>query len=1005
MTLSNEQLREIVSELMTRPGHEKVRALLYQLLVQGLGASSSDIDFERRLPEVRGRADALLGRTVFEFKRDLRAETREAEEELSRYLREREDKTGERYVGLATDGVEFVPYELRRGKLVRLTALKPAKEKPEELLLWLGTVVSVRADLEADPEVVRRELGRESLAYEIARSRLVGLWAEAKDHPGVRVKRQLWASLLQRVYGSSVDEDELFFQHTYLTIVAKTMATRALGLELAEPVDLLAGKPFHDAGITGAGESDFFDWVLVAGGGDDLVRRISRQVARFRLHHIKHDVLKGLYESLIDPVQRHLLGEYYTPDWLAARMCARAIDNPLKQRVLDPACGSGTFLFHAVHRFLAAADAAGMSNREALTRCTQQVLGVDVHPEAVIIAQVTYLLALGEERLRERPALSIPVYLGDSLQWNTERILAAQGVRIDVPQGPSLYFPFSVTQDPTVFDAVITALLQSSEDRAEPEALQSWLELRKIGDERDRTVLLDTYRYLRKLRSEGRNHIWGYVARNLCRPIWLSSETQRPHVVVGNPPWLPYRDMSREMQEHFRRECQQRGIWAGGKLATQQDISAYFFARCAEVYLRPGATLAFVMPYSTMTRQQYRGFRTGSFGTKKNLLGSVSFVHAWAFDESVQPLFKVPSCVLFAKAGPPGPLPSKVTAFSGTLPRRDATLEEAEEALQSREVPWSEVEAAPGSPYRGSFRNGATIFPRVLFLVEKKDPGRLGVDPATPLVISRRTRLEKRPWRDLPSLEAKVEAQFLRPLYLGESVAPFRLLTPVLTVIPWDARAGQLLDGQGAQRAGYIHLGRWLRRAEELWGQHGRSDLALVDQLDYYKKLTAQMPPPPVRVLYAASGTLPAAAITTETSSLVEHALYWAEAESKTEGRYLTAILNSETVRSRIASAQAKGQWGARHFDKVIFQLPIPRFESGNGLHRELAAAAERAEQVAAGVSIPVGVRFVRARQLIREALREDGVATNIDSLVARLLGRADRRHRSRLEMPPSKRR
>jgi len=42
MSLSLERLREIVGELVSRPGHEKVRVLVYQLLVDGLGARSTD---------------------------------------------------------------------------------------------------------------------------------------------------------------------------------------------------------------------------------------------------------------------------------------------------------------------------------------------------------------------------------------------------------------------------------------------------------------------------------------------------------------------------------------------------------------------------------------------------------------------------------------------------------------------------------------------------------------------------------------------------------------------------------------------------------------------------------------------------------------------------------------------------------------------------------------------------------------------------------------------------
>src|SRR3972149_5331467 len=94
MPLASESLREIAVELVSRPGHEKVRGLVYRVLVDGLGASSTEIQFERPLPEVHGRTDALLGRTVFEFKTNLRRESRDAEEELTRYLAQREREMG-----------------------------------------------------------------------------------------------------------------------------------------------------------------------------------------------------------------------------------------------------------------------------------------------------------------------------------------------------------------------------------------------------------------------------------------------------------------------------------------------------------------------------------------------------------------------------------------------------------------------------------------------------------------------------------------------------------------------------------------------------------------------------------------------------------------------------------------------------------------------------------------------------------------------------------------------
>ena len=167
-------------------------------------------------------------------------------------------------------------------------------------------------------------------------------------------------------------------------------------------------------------EADFFDWVLDADGGPEFVRSLADRVSRFDWARVvEHDVLKILYESVIPASARASLGEYYTPDWLADRVVDHAVESPLEQRVLDPSCGSGTFLFHAIRRFLAASEEAGIPSSEAVSSVVNKVIGMDVHPVAVTLARVTYLLAIGRERLSsdDRGAIAIPVYLGDSMQW------------------------------------------------------------------------------------------------------------------------------------------------------------------------------------------------------------------------------------------------------------------------------------------------------------------------------------------------------------------------------------------------------------------------------------------------------------------------------------------------------------------------------------------------------------------------------------------------------------
>ena len=63
--LVTEALNETVVEVTSRPGYENVRAPLYRLLVDGLGAASWEIDFEKPAPEANGRIDIHLVAIIF----------------------------------------------------------------------------------------------------------------------------------------------------------------------------------------------------------------------------------------------------------------------------------------------------------------------------------------------------------------------------------------------------------------------------------------------------------------------------------------------------------------------------------------------------------------------------------------------------------------------------------------------------------------------------------------------------------------------------------------------------------------------------------------------------------------------------------------------------------------------------------------------------------------------------------------------------------------------------
>lgn len=981
-----QQLPEIVASLAAKPGHEAVRTMVTDILRHAFGADYVAIDHEVRMPEVHGRADMLFGATVLEFKRDLGRELDDVHRQLPTYLAERERRTGRRYLGIATDGATFLAFALHGEQLAEIARHETDPRKPQELLSWLEAALSDRDDLAPDPQRIRDVLGRGSLTYGRARDDLAAAWDALRNDPEVLVKKGLWDGLLRQAYGAEVGDASLFLQHTYLTIVAKTLAIRVLDLPATDAAAILSGQPLARDGIQGAVESDFFDWVLRAPGGPDLVQRIARQVARFRLREVETDVLKVLYESLIDPEQRHDLGEYYTPDWLAAKLVRRVLDDPLRQRVLDPACGSGTFLFHVLRRVISAGRDAGMSDAELLRLAAANVRGIDVHPVAVIIARVTRLVAAAEILPAREGDLHVPVYLGDSMQWNLVLLGDSREVMVPVPGEGPLYVPASFAEDQSRFEAALRELTDglAAVPMTPTDTVRSALRRLDGAASRDVEQLADTYERLRRLNNAGRNDIWPFVLRNVVRPIWLSRPDQQADLVIGNPPWIAYRHLSAEMQTKLREASTAYGLWVGRQLATQQDMAAAFWARAAERYLKRGGVIAFVMPYAALNRPAFRGLRDGGLGG-----ASVRIEEAWNLAE-VRPLFPTSAAVLIARRGALGPLPDTVVRFTGFLPRRDAAEATADADLRRETAPWPPIATGDrGSPYRERFRQGATIVPRRFFLVELQRSGRLGSSRGAPRVIGRTGPLDKRPWTEVPPPEGPVEQQFLRPLILGETVAPFRLLEPALAVIPADGAT--VLDSAAAQAAGYRHLAAWLRDAEAKWVAHcskkgdGTPRMSLLAQIDHMRKLSIQLRNPGPRVAYIASGTLISAAIVLQEGAIIEHAGYWAPISSISEGNFLCSVINSDVALQATIPLQPRGWRDPRHFDKLIWELPIPEFDPAIELHREIAALGAEAEATAAAVPLPSG-DFRRKRRAIRDALRDAGIAARIEALVARLL-------------------
>ena len=334
-----------------------------------------------------------------------------------------------------------------------------------------------------------------------------------------------------------------------------------------------------------------------------------------------------------------------------------------------------------------------------------------------------------------------------------------------------LDFPELLCRDPEVFDETIDIMRSGSETGLSRAAIEQRVEgaieafyfrlrnryphpiIRNFGQE-ERDAITDigaTYLIYHQLRREGRDSIWAYVARNLSRPLAYSAGGGRANVVIGNPPWVAFRYMSADLQKRFKELAQGLGVYVG-RVPSHNDLSALFTARSQSLYLRGGGRLAFVLPLAALTRGQFERLRSGAFDG-----GAIQWEEAWTMDDSVQPLFPVPACAVFGRRRATSkPMPETVRAYSGALPMRDAPEAVVDRLIASGKFKVAENAPKPteavssgGSAYRKAFRQGATLVPRMLCLIERKPLGRLGADPSSPLVMSRRSSQEKSAMEDV----------------------------------------------------------------------------------------------------------------------------------------------------------------------------------------------------------------------------------------------------------------
>ena len=1010
------------------------------LILTGLVRADEVVEENPPAQGSRRAVDLAALDTFIEFKRRIGTAggfnpNPEYVQQLDDYL-EQSEKQGRMRMGILTDGKRWLLRWPNAGPVRTALPYAYTLEDADRwitLFEWLRDhALSAEGDKQPSRSAIAQHFGPTAPSYERDIAALNALYARHTESSTIRVKRQLWENLLTAALGeiarSSAQLDDLFVRHTYLSAVIGIVVQASFGGDIRrlaenDPADLLLGRDFRSkTGLQGVVESDFFAWPTEV-GGMPLLTTLARRIARFDWQKAPNDVAAILYETVIPADERRQLGEYYTPVWLARTIVREVVTEPLDQYVLDPACGSGTFVAEAVSHFIEAANATDLDSKEVLEWLRFSVAGIDIHPVAVHLARAAWVLAA-------QPAIkaavedgfaaniTVPVYLGDALQlrFRTGDMFAEHNVTVQVEdeENTQLVFPVSLVEQAETFDALMSDVAEAIEKGDDPTLA---LDDNQITDSGQRQTLGETISTMQRLHAEGRNHIWAYYTRNLVRPVALSRS--KVDVIVGNPPWLNYNQTVSTLRTELERQSRSTyGIWAGGRYATHQDVAGLFFARSVDLYLKDGGVIAMVMPHSALQAGQYTKWRGGAWRAEPSGRGknrapvrvlTVDFGYKTAWDlERLEPntFFPVPASVAFARrSGEDG----KATPLAGEV-ERWLGIAGATDVHRSR-VSITDTSVGGDSPYAGYSRQGASIVPRCLFFVEETTNPTIVQAGQTVTVNPRRGSQDKEPWRSLDLFaisEQTVEAPHVFDVHLGETIVPYATLDPLRAALPLrrgEFRVPSADDGVGGIRLGGLSQrmrDRW-RIVSSVWNENraAANKMGLLGQLDYYGKLSSQLEwrqnpgNRPVRVAYNQSGA-PTAALIQSNESLVDYTLFWITCCDIQEANYLLAIINSQALYEAVASLMPKGQFGARHLEKHLWKLPIPEFDAGNPQHVQVSHVGEAAALGAAMQLTQLRqdrgeVTVTIARREVRKWLRESAEGKAVEKVVGELL--AKKRH------------
>ncbi len=847
------------------------------------------------------------------------------------------------------------------------------------------------------------------------------------DHPRVATFFSEWDRIFGIVYGAELRKAEkdapelaalystvgkaklkpLFFAvHTYYALLMKLLAVELASLQggalvssmlpalpamanaelRAELTKLENGGTFALLGINNFLEGDFFSWYLDAWGARpdasakpvgsavaDGIRELARTLADFEPAtstlepEYTRDLLKKLYQYLVPRSLRHDLGEYYTPDWLAERLLMQVgYDGEPNKRLIDPGCGSGTFLTLALRRMRQYAADHLTPPADLLDAALHNIVGFDLNPLSVIAARTNYLLALGDLLRYRRAPVDLPVYLCDSILTPTEQTdIFGKSYRLHTVVGD-----FDIPDETIAASEMgkLSALLESCvRDEYEPELFMKRAHRELTMEQPTTEGTLDTlYRRFLALQREGRNGIWARFIKNAFAPVFVG----KFDFVVGNPPWVNWESLSDEYRAATKQLWIDYGLFSlrghaarlgGGK----KDLAMLFAYAAMDHYLKERGKLGFVMTQTIFKTKGagdgFRRFRLGENGDYLNVLHVDDLSNLQPFEGATNR-----TSVMICQRGQKMRYPVPYTLWKrGTGSARvdidkglaevmgettRAHLHAQPVNRKKRTSPWmtarktalkSLQKVIGKAAYRA--RAGSCTWANGIYwvsIIGKRPDGLLLID-----------NLQNIGRRQISSEQAAVEPDLVYPLLRGREVERWRAESNIYILAVQDPETRRGYE-EARMQVEYPHLYGYLKRFEStLRSRSGMRRYFKPEDPFYSMYNIAPYTFAPYKVVWReVAHSINAAVVSTHESDYLDeklivpdHTLILVPCESPTEAHFVCATLNSAPSRLVV-----QGYVALHPSPHVLQHIAVPEFDAANPVHARLAELSQQAHDLAA---------------------------------------------------------